>query len=196
MDKENKPKDSSSEIDEIKIDNDIFTESFITRQDKILKSGSGQPSYNPRNFKEQFYFEDNGTLWVNINNVWRSFGSSNVVCGNSTHTGEQSDIVFNVGFTPKVLKITGIVNASTAMALSIGYATSVSEQKCKVIYEYKLESGNYRPITENYNNILNCLDDFGSSASYGEIIAWGNNSITLRLYATSFNLNYQYEILG
>lgn len=56
-------------VDYDKMDNDTFVENIK----KIKTVGSGHPTYNPRDFKEQFYFEDNGSMWVNINNTWKEF---------------------------------------------------------------------------------------------------------------------------
>jgi hypothetical protein len=39
----------------------------------VKQVGNGHPTYKPTNFNEQFYFEDNGSLWVNINNIWKEF---------------------------------------------------------------------------------------------------------------------------
>jgi len=36
----------------------------------IKKASSWAPTYNPTSYKEQFYFQDNWKLWVNINNTW------------------------------------------------------------------------------------------------------------------------------
>jgi hypothetical protein len=58
----------------VNIDYDkIERETFITTQNDIKKVCVGHPTYKPTEYKEQFYFEDNGSLWVNINNVWKEF---------------------------------------------------------------------------------------------------------------------------
>lgn len=37
----------------------------------IKKTQAGSPTYSPTRFVEQFYFQDNGAFWVNINNLWK-----------------------------------------------------------------------------------------------------------------------------
>jgi hypothetical protein len=39
----------------------------------IKKPQSGVPTHTPKRFVEQFHFQNDGTLWVYINNTWRSF---------------------------------------------------------------------------------------------------------------------------
>lgn len=36
----------------------------------IKKVQSWAPTYQPTSYKEQFYFQDNWKLWININNIW------------------------------------------------------------------------------------------------------------------------------
>lgn len=36
----------------------------------IKKARAGIPTYTPTRFIEQFYLQDNGVFWININNVW------------------------------------------------------------------------------------------------------------------------------
>ena len=50
-----------------------FIEMLVMENQKIMKAGTGHPTYIPKTFREQFYFEDNGSSWKYINNVWREF---------------------------------------------------------------------------------------------------------------------------
>jgi len=59
--------------DELFVPQQIEVETFITKIRDVKKVGNGHPTYTPTEFKEQFYFEDNGSLWININNVWKEF---------------------------------------------------------------------------------------------------------------------------
>jgi hypothetical protein len=59
---------------EMNIDyNKLNNDTFIEKSREIKQTGVGHPTYNPTEFKEQFYFEDNGSLWVNIGNTWKEF---------------------------------------------------------------------------------------------------------------------------
>ena len=59
---------------EVNVDFDkLETRTFISTQEEIKQTESGHPTYNPSTFKDQFYFEDNGSLWINIGNVWKEF---------------------------------------------------------------------------------------------------------------------------
>lgn len=61
-------------MEEIKFDNqDFFTQSIINQLLSIKKVGNGHPTHIPKNLFEQFYLEDNGSLWINIDNVWKEF---------------------------------------------------------------------------------------------------------------------------
>jgi hypothetical protein len=204
MDKEKKEENKEIKIDTgidqskvgVNIDYEkIEKDTFVTIQNDIKKVGSGAPTYQPTNYKEQFYFQDNGTMWVNINNVWRSMGGSNIYVGTSTFTGSQADVVFTPGFTPKHIKVVAIVNSSTAMALSIGQATP-DMQYSSVMYEYVLGGGGYRPIAEDSEYIINCMADNGGTAAQASVSAWDNESVTIHFYGTSYTVKYQYEILG
>jgi len=76
MDKEQKEIKTGINADKIQVNVDfekMDNESFQYKQDEIKKTGTGDPTYKPRNFKEQFYFEDNGSLWINIGNTWKEF---------------------------------------------------------------------------------------------------------------------------
>ena len=81
MDKEKNEKKTikvKSNIDPSKIEIKFDTESinqktFELKQNEIKHTGSGHPTYKPTNYKEQFYFEDNGSLWINIGNTWKEF---------------------------------------------------------------------------------------------------------------------------
>jgi hypothetical protein len=51
-------------------------ETFITKIRDIKKAETGHPDtkgIEPKEFKDQFYFEDNGSVWIFINNTWQEF---------------------------------------------------------------------------------------------------------------------------
>jgi len=93
MDKE---KEIKTGIDESKVNMDIsdkemFKDTDAIKEKRTKQAQSGDPTYNPREYKEQFYFQDDGSLWVCINNIWQRFDpvSSNVKV-RASKSGEQT----------------------------------------------------------------------------------------------------------
>lgn len=116
--------------------NQKFIDNFVTYNTDIKKSQTNAPTHNPVNYKEQFYFQDDGTLWVNINNSWKSFTGSGgkVSASNSatqTITGDAAyhQISFNTeAFDTLGEFATNVFTAKTAgyyfISSSIGTASS------------------------------------------------------------------------
>jgi len=86
--KQNKTQEIKTGIDTEKTDksSNFISENdtFILNERDIKKAQSGSPEtkgIEPKEYKEQFYFQDDGTLWVNIANTWKQFTSGAVTTG-------------------------------------------------------------------------------------------------------------------
>lgn len=146
-------------------------------QSQLLKEQSSAPTYNPKNFFEQFCLY-NGSLYVNVDNNWvsslpqyfTSSGTTNGTTGTQAFTG--------IGFTPRMVRIIANYGAGATKGFSDGRATSSSNNRCMTQW---FDSSKLIGQNINNNNLINLIDSSGSSVFVANLYSFDTDGFTINI---------------
>jgi len=170
---------------DIKFDtNTDFINEFSLTENEIKKAQTNNPTYEPTNYKEQFYFKDDGSLWVNINKQWVNINRSY----SATLGDLQSELSLNVVPDKTFLNIQIFVPYSPApngnLYIQFNGDTDSNYSHATSVGDNKLDMGFVSTSTAGL--IVNM--SIGNVAGYNKVACWtGSNAtdlVTARLINT------------
>jgi hypothetical protein len=170
--------------------NDIMIKDIM----ELKKAESLSPTHNPRRWKEQFHFKDDGTLWVNIDNTWVQVGGGVKIAKGTGTTASNTTTTISTPFKPKFIRIQcGFAWPSIEIRSSSDCSATESAGTSGIIL---CKVGATYPAIRNISKILSIVNVNDVEAAAAEISNWGEDSISLTWITSTITTGYHYEIIG
>jgi len=202
----------TTEVIEMHEDNIVDLSSLVKVQDdsvlyNIKQAETWAPTYNPKTYKEQFYFQDDGSMWANINNVWTkvwpSASTTSTIIGKMTKTDQQlyttwyAKVALNSSIYAEWITVDTANNRITVITPwyyniigQLGWDTLVADKYYSLyivvwgtsIWEVRVHSSVTNVLTENIQNTI-----YLNAGDYVELYAYSNSGWSVYTKASATN---------
>ena len=169
-------------------------QTFLDKFRALTQENTNVPTYTPKSFQEQFYFQVGDILWVYMSGTWVQVGGGGIQTKNGSGTSPASPGTQQItcGFQPKFIRMILGSNIATSHCICIGSTDGTTEQS---ISKYAYGTNTYDSI-EFSSVIANVYKNDGSSYVYANISSITSTGFVINWQTTGIQVTYQYEIYG